>query len=100
VMINCNESPVFALMRAGVTLPRPGAFLPVAGSRRVACAMATSRGLSAVKGIAVPPLSQAHAQEKVFGQTPIRKPYTDKTRVAALGGGARGPHLAREPEPV
>jgi hypothetical protein len=48
----------------------------------------------------MPQLVQAHAQEQVLEQAFTRKPYTDKTRVAAIGGGARGPHPAREPEPV
>lgn len=100
VMTNWNESPVFAVMRAGVTMPTPGAFAPVVGSGRVACAVNASRGLSAAKGTVTPQLIKAHAQEQVLGQTTTRKPYTDKTRVAAIGGGARGPHPAREPEPV
>jgi hypothetical protein len=100
VMSNRNESPVFAVTRAGVTLPVTGAFLRVAGSGRVACAMATSRGLSAVKGTGMPQLSTAHVQDQLLGQMAIRNPYTDKTRAAVIGGGARGPHPARDPEPV
>ncbi len=99
-MANFIESPVFAVTRAGVTLPITGAFLPVAGTGRIACAMATSTGPSAVKGTAMPQLSTAHVQDQLLGQMAIRNPYTDKTRAAAIGGGARGPHPAREPEPV
>ena len=97
-MANVIESPVFALTRAGVTLPVPGAFLPVPDGGRTACA--TNTGLSTIKGTGMPMLRPAHVQDQVLCQTPTRKPYTDKTRVAAIGGGARGPHPAREPEPV
>ena len=99
-MVNFVESPVFAVTRAGATLPALGAFLPAAGEGRVACATAASRGLSTVQGTVMPPMSQAHVQGQILGRTLTRKPYTDKTRVAAIGGGARGPHPAREPEPV
>jgi len=98
-MANFIESPVFAVTRAGATLPVRGVFLTVPDGGRIACATAASPGLSAVKGTGMPQLSQAHGQDQILGQT-TRKPYTDKTRVAAIGGGARGPHPAREPEPV
>jgi hypothetical protein len=99
-MANVIESPVFAVTRAGATLPVSGAFLPVPDRGRTACARITGTGLSAIKGTGMPSLSPAHVQDQILGQTPTRKPYTDKTRVAAIGGGARGPHPAREPEPV
>jgi hypothetical protein len=100
VMSNRNESPVFAVTRAGVTLPMTGAFLPVAGSGRAACAAAACSGLFTGKGTGMPQLGTAHVQDQLLGQMAIRNPYTDKTRAAAIGGGARGPHPAREPEPV
>jgi hypothetical protein len=100
VMVNSIESSVFAVTCAGATLSARGAFLPLTGRGRVACAIDASSGLPSVKGTRMPQISLAHAQEQVLGQTPVRKPYTDKTRVAAIGGGARGPHPAREPEPV
>jgi len=99
-MANCIESPVFAVTRAGATLPPPGAVLPGAGSGLIACAVVATTGPSAAKGTGMPALSLAHAQEQVFGQASVRKPYTDKIRVAVTGGGAWGPHPAREPEPV
>jgi hypothetical protein len=99
-MVNFIESPVFAVPLAGVTVPLPGAFLPVTGRGRTSNATAACTGLSGVKGTGMPQLSQAHAQEQVSGQATARKPYTDKIRAAAIGGGARGPHPAREPEPV
>ena len=99
-MASFSESPVFAVTRAGMTLPTPGAFLPVAGKGRAACATSASSGLSAVKGTAMPQLSQAHAEKPIFGQALTRKPYTDQIRVTALGGGAKGPHPVREPGPV
>jgi hypothetical protein len=97
-MANFIESPVRALMRAGATLPTRCAFLPVAGGGHVVCA--TTPGLSAVKGTRMPQISLAQAQKLVFGPTPIRNPYTDKTRAAAVGGGAKGPHPLREPGPA
>ena len=100
MMVNFNESPVLAVTRAGATVPAQGAFLPVADRGRTACAINASPGLSVVKGTGMPPMSQAHVQGQNLGQSPVRKPYTDKTRVAAIGGGARGPHPPREPEPV
>jgi hypothetical protein len=48
----------------------------------------------------MPCVSPAHVQKLVFGQASTRNPYTDKTRAAAIGGGAKGPHPLREPEPV
>ena len=45
-------------------------------------------------------ISLVQVQKLVFGPTPTRNPYTDKTRAAAIGGGAKGPHPLREPEPV
>jgi hypothetical protein len=99
-MANCIESPVFAVTRAGATLPPPGAVLPGVSSGLIACAVVATTGPSAAKGTGMPALSLAHVREQVFGQASVRKPNTDKTRVAAVGGGARGPHPAREPEPV
>ena len=99
-MANVIESPVFAPTRAGATLPVPGAFLPVPDGGRIACAAIASTGLSTTKGTGMPTLRAAHVRDQVLCQTPTRNPYTDKTRVAAIGGGARGPHPAREPEPV
>jgi hypothetical protein len=99
-MINFDESPAFAMTRAGMTLPTRVAFLPAVDGGRVACAVLTTRGQSAVKGTGMPCVSPAHVQKLVFGQASTRNPYTDKTRAAAIGGGAKGPHPLREPEPV
>ena len=96
-MTNFIEFPPSAMTRAGATLPARGAFLPGVGRGHVACA---TPGLPGVKGTRMPQISLAQAQKLVFGPTPTRNPYTDKTRAAAIGGGAKGPHPWREPEPV
>jgi hypothetical protein len=97
-MVNFIESSAHAVTRAGATLPTRRAFLPVAGRGHVVCA--TMRGLPGVKGTRMPRISLTQAQKLVFGPTPIRNPYTDKARAAAVGGGAKGPHPLREPGPV
>jgi hypothetical protein len=46
---------------------------------------------------------QRHAaadQAAAFGQPNPYKPNPYTTRIAAMSGGAKGPHPAREPEPV
>jgi hypothetical protein len=96
-MENFTESAACAMTRAGATLPARGAFLPGVSGGHV---VRTTPGLWAVQGTRMPQISLAQAQKLVFGPTPTRNPYTDKTRAAAIGGGARGPHPAREPEPV
>ena len=85
------------MTRAGATLPARGAFLPGVGGGHV---VRTTPGLWVVQGTRMPQISLAQAQKLVFGPTPTRNPYTDKTRAAAIGGGAKGPHPFREPEPV
>lgn len=96
-MSNFIESSPFAVTRAGATLPARGAFLPGVDGGHVVC---TTPGLQVVQGTRMPRISLAQAQKLVFGPTPTRNPYTDKTRAAAIGGGAKGPHPWREPEPV
>jgi hypothetical protein len=96
-MSNFIESATCAMTRAGATLPARGAFLPVVGGGHV---VHTTPGLPGVKGTRMPWISQAQVQKLAFGPTPTRNPYTDKTRAAAIGGGAKGPHPWREPEPV
>ena len=97
-MVNFIESAACAVTRAGVTRPTRRAFLPVAGSGHIVCA--TTPGLPGVKGTRMPRISLTQAQKLVFGPTPIRNPYTDKARAAAVGGGAKGPHPLRERGPV
>lgn len=99
-MVNVVESPAVAVTRAVATQPTRAAFLPVVGRGHVACDVLATRGPSAVKGTGMPRVSPAQVQQLAFGPTPIRNPYTDKTRAAAVGGGAKGPHPWREPEPV
>lgn len=96
-MSNFIESSQLAVTRAGATLPARGAFLPGVSRAHVVC---TAPGLSGAKGTRMPQISLAQAQKLVFGPTPTRNPYTNKTRAAAIGGGAKGPHPLREPEPV
>jgi hypothetical protein len=96
-MENFTESAACAMTRAGATLPARGAFLPGVSCGHV---VRTTPGLWVVQGTRMPQISPAQAQKLVFGPTPTRNPYTDKTRAAAIGGGAKGPHPFREPEPV
>lgn len=96
-MSNFIESPQPAVTRAGATLPARSAFLPGVGRGDVVC---TTPGLQVLQGTRMPRINLAQAQKLVFGPTPTRNPYTDKTRAAAVGGGAKGPHPLREPEPV
>lgn len=96
-MSNFIEFPPSAVTRAGATLPTRSAFPPGVGRGHVVC---TTPGLWVVQGTRMPQTSLAQAQKLVFGPTPTRNPYTDKTRTAAIGGGAKGPHPLREPVPV
>lgn len=96
-MSNFIEFPPSAVTRAVATLPTRSAFLPGVGRGHV---VRTTPGLWVVQGTRMPQISLAQAQKLVFGPTPTRNPYTDKTRAAAIGGGAKGPHPFREPEPV
>ena len=96
-MSNFIESAACAMTRVGATVPARSAFPPGVGGGHVVCA---TPGLPGVKGTRMPWNSLAQAQKLVFGPTPTRNPYTDKTRAAAIGGGAKGPHPLREPEPV
>jgi hypothetical protein len=96
-MSNFIESAACAMTRAGATLPARSAFLPGVGGGHV---VRTTPGLQVAQGTRMPWISLAQAQKLVFGPTPTRNPYTDKTRAAAVGGGAKGPHPWREPEPV
>lgn len=96
-MSNLVESAACAMTCAGAALPARSAFLPGVGGGHV---VRTVPGLQVVQGTRMPQISLAQAQKLVFGPTPTRNPYTDKTRAAAIGGGAKGPHPWREPEPV
>lgn len=90
------NSDVQALAHARVK-PPAWAAPRAAGSGFGTRARITSPGARSVKGTGVP---AAGAKPPVFGPAPIRNPYISMTRVAALGGGAVGPHPAREPDPV
>jgi len=96
-MSNFIESAACAMTRAGATPPARSAFLPGVGGGHVVRA---TPGLFGVQGTRMSRISLAEVQKLAFGPTPTRNPYTDKTRVAAVGGGAKGPHPLREPEPV
>jgi hypothetical protein len=81
-------APACATLSAWVTSPS------AADAGRSTRVRATKTGPMSVKGTGMPAVSQVHAQQS------IRKPYNFTTRIYALGGGAAGPHPAREPEPV
>jgi hypothetical protein len=93
-MDNVSEAQAAAFARACVKLPAWAACLPAADPGRSTRVPATRPGPIGVKGTGMPAVSQAHAQQS------IRKPYNFTTRIYALGGGAAGPHPAREPGPV
>lgn len=99
-MVNVIEFAASDMTVASATLPARGAFLPAVDGGRTTCAVLATRQPSAVKGTGMPSISPAYVRKPVFGQTPACNPYTDKTRVAAIGGGAKGPHPLREPGPV
>ena len=59
------------------------------------------RDPSARKGRDLPRVSPAaciHQPDQ--GRPSTRKTYENTTRIAVFGGGAKGPHPLREPEPV
>lgn len=90
---------VFAPAR--VKLP-DGAACPTAVSGGVPARVGSLKsGPAAGKGTGMPKVGvRTQIQPPHFGPKPIPNPYIYKTRVSALGGGAKGPHPAREPEPV
>jgi hypothetical protein len=93
-MDNVSETQAAAFTPACVKLPAWAAFPPAAGPGRVTRVPAAKPGLTGVEGTGVPSVSRMHVQQS------IRKPYNFTTRIHALGGGAAGPHPAREPGPV
>jgi hypothetical protein len=100
IEINTDVSGgVFAPAR--VKLP-DGAACPAAVSGGVPARVPSlTSGPAAGKGTGMPKVGvQAQIQPPHFGPKPIPNPYNYTTRVSALGGGAKGPHPAREPEPV
>jgi len=93
-MDNVSETQVAAFTPACVKLPAWAAFPPAAVDGRLTHVAAAKPGLCGVKGTGVSSVSRMRTQQS------IRKPYNFTTRIYTLGGGAWGPHPAREPEPV
>jgi hypothetical protein len=87
--------------RAHVKLPDRAA-CPTAVSGGVPARVGSLQsGPAAGKGTGLPKVGvQTQVQPPHFGPKPIPNPYNYMTRTSALGGGALGPHPAREPEPV
>jgi hypothetical protein len=86
---------------AHVKLPDGAACPTAVRSGAPARVPSLTSGPAAGKGTGVPKVSvQTQIQPLHFGPKPIPNPYNYMTRASALGGGALGPHPAREPEPV
>jgi hypothetical protein len=83
-MVNLIETPASAVVRADVQAPAWAAFSPVTVSGLLACAGAP----------------MAHTHQQILGRPSTRKPYQSTTPITVFGGGAKGPHPLREPEPV
>lgn len=110
-MENLNETLASAITRAGVEVPDWAAFPPVTVSGLLACAGVpcvmppmvglADRGPSVGEGRSVPRAGMTpYLYQHILGRPSTRKPYENTTRIAAFGGGAKGPHPLREPEPV
>jgi hypothetical protein len=110
-MVNLIDAPADAVTRAEVQAPAWAAFSPVTVSGLPACAegacvMPSNAGLldrdpAAGEGRSLPRVSPAaHLHLPIQGRPSTRKPYENTTRTAGFGGGAKGPHPLREPEPV
>jgi hypothetical protein len=110
-MVNLNEAPASAVTRAGAQAPVWAASSPVIVGGLLACA-ATRRvmppicgladtGPSARKGSSLPRVSPAaYLHQPIQGRPSTRKPDEYTTRITVFGGGVKGPHPLREPEPV
>jgi hypothetical protein len=86
---------------AHVKLPDGVACLAAVGGGVPARVPSLTSGPAAGKGTSVPTVGgQKQIQPSHFGPKPIPNPYNYMTRAGALGGGAKGLHPAREPEPV
>ena len=97
--IMTDASGVFA--PDGVKLPTRAACLAAVDGGVAARAGSLKSGPAVGKGTGMPKVGvQTQIQPPHFGPKPIPNPYNYTTRVRALGGGAKGPHPAREPEPV
>ena len=110
-MVNLIETPASAVVRADVQAPAWAAFSPVTVSGLLACAgapcgMSPDSGLlasgpSVGKGRSLPRVSPtAYIHQQILGRPSTRKPYQSTTPITVFGGGAKGPHPLREPEPV
>lgn len=86
---------------AHVKLPDGAARLTAVSGGIPARVPSLTSGPVAGKGTSVPKVGvQTEIQPPHFGPKPIPNPYNYMTRADAFGGGALGPHPAREPEPV
>lgn len=92
-MVNLIEVPASAVTRAGVQAPVWAASSPVTSGGLLACA-----GVPCVMPPRVSPSAYVHQQ--ILGRPSTRKPYQSTTRITVFGGGVKGPHPLREPEPV
>jgi hypothetical protein len=117
-MVNLNEAPATAVARAKVQAPAWVAFSPVIVGGPVvraehphvmpSCAGFNGAGVAdsgpsfiGGEGRSLPRTNPtAYLFQHIEGQLSTRKTYPNTTRIAALGGGAKGPHPLREPEPV
>jgi hypothetical protein len=91
-MVNLIETPASAVVRADVQAPAWAAFSPVTVSGLLACAGALH---------VMPRVSPtAYIHQQILGRPSTRKPYQSTTPITVFGGGAKGPHPLREPEPV
>jgi hypothetical protein len=58
-------------------------------------------GPSAEQGRGLPRVSPTpYIHQQILGRPSTRKPFEYTTPIAVFGGGAKGPHPLREPEPV
>jgi hypothetical protein len=110
-MVNLKEVPASAVTRVGVQAPVWAASSPVTvggllACAGVPCAMPPVCGLedtgpSARKGRSLPRVSPTpYIHQQILGRPSTRKPYESTTRITVFGGGVKGSHPLREPEPV
>ena len=101
-MVNLTEVPATAVTHADVQVPAWAASASVTVSGFLACAAVRCvMPPSAGKGRSLPRVSPvAYLCQPIQGRPSTRKPVEYTTRIAVFGGGAKGPHPLREPEPV
>jgi hypothetical protein len=96
-----TDTSVGVFAPAYVKLPDRAACPTAVGGGVPARVPSLTSGPAAGKGTGMPKFGvRTQVQPPHFGPKPIQNPYNYTTRASALGGGALGPHPAREPEPV